>query len=160
MYLIGWIHFSKHFFDEIKLENIGGTSWIKFNNAQTHVLISDKKNSLHCFTYDNIAEPIWTINFSKLKKDNRIWCYKIITTESNLGCIQGFTPTSDQNAYTGGTLYIFYIPTGEIIDSFDYANIQEKIITDFQNDEIIIDDLRSLSLTAKRFLQTPISSYF
>ncbi len=153
-------NFSKHFFDEIKLENIGGTSWIKFNNAQTHVLISDKKNSLHCFTYDNIAEPIWTINFSKLKKDNRIWCYKIITTESNLGCIQGFTPTSDQNAYTGGTLYIFYIPTGEIIDSFDYANIQEKIITDFQNDEIIIDDLRSLSLTAKRFLQTPISSYF
>ncbi|WP_282636817.1 hypothetical protein [Sphingobacterium thalpophilum] len=153
-------NFNKHYFDEIKLENIGGTSWIKFNNAQTHLLISDKKNSLHCFMHDNIVKPVWTINFSKFKKDNRICCYEIITTECNLGCIQGFTPANDQNAYAGGTLYIFDILTGEITDSFDYANIKEKIITDFQKDEVIIDDLRSLSLSAKTFLQTPISSYF
>jgi hypothetical protein len=68
-------------------------------------------------------------------------------------------PSSDQTAYAGGTLYIFDIPSGEIIDSLDYANIQEEIITDFQEDEIIIDDLRSLSLKTKTFRQTPIASH-
>ncbi|MDR2271050.1 MAG: hypothetical protein LBF27_09115 [Sphingobacterium sp.] len=152
-------HFDNHYFDEIKLENVGGTSWIKFDNTQTYLLISDKKNSLHCFTHDNMVKPIWTINFSKIKNDNRICCYNIITTKSNLGCIHGFMPASDQNAYAGGTLYIFDIISGEIIDSVDYANIQEKIITDFQEDEIIIDDLTSLSLKTKTFRQTPIASY-
>ena len=68
-------------------------------------------------------------------------------------------PESGQNAYAGGTLYIFDILSGEIIDSLDYANIQEKIITDFQIDEIIIDDLTSLSLKTKTFRQTPMASY-
>jgi hypothetical protein len=152
-------HFNSHYFDEIKLENVGGTTWIKFDNTQTYLLTSDKKNSLHCFTHDNMVKPIWTINFSKIKNDNRICCYNIITTKSNLGCIHGFMPASDQNAYAGGTLYIFDIISGEIIDSVDYANIHEKIITDFQHDEIIIDDLTSLSLTTKKFRQTPIASY-
>ncbi|WP_394676012.1 hypothetical protein [uncultured Sphingobacterium sp.] len=152
-------HFDDHYFDEIKLENVGGMSWIKFDNTQTYLLVSDKKNSLHCFTHDNFVKPIWTTNFSKLKKDNRICCYNIITTESNLACIHGFMPSSDQTAYAGGTLYIFDIPSGEIIDSLDYANIQEEIITDFQEDEIIIDDLRSLSLKTKTFRQTPIASH-
>src|SRR5690606_4217364 len=106
---------------EIKLEKTGSTTWIKFNNSQTHLLISDKKNSLHCYEENNFINPIWTINFSKFKQDNRIWCYNILTTNNNLGCIRGFTPASDQGVNEGGTLYIFNIVNGEIIDTYDYS---------------------------------------
>lgn len=143
--------------NEIKLEKTGATTWIKFNNSQTQVLISDKKNSLHCFEHNSFVNPIWTIDFDKHKQDNRIWCYNILTTESNIGCVQGFTPDRHQNANAGGILYIFNITNGEIIDMYDYVNIKEKIITDFQTNEIIIDDLTSLSLTTKVISQTPIS---
>ncbi len=149
--------FNEQKINEIKLENTGGTAWLKLNNLQTHILISDKKNSLHCFEHNNFTNPVWTLNFSKLKQDNRIWCYNILTTESNLGCIQGFTPASDQNANAGGTLYIFNIENGEIIDKYDYAKIKESIITDFQSDEILIDNLTSLSLTNKTIRNTPIT---
>ncbi|MNK58846.1 hypothetical protein D3C87_779420 [compost metagenome] len=149
--------FNEQKISELKLEKTGGTTWLKFNNSQSCLLISDKKNSLHCFEHNNFTNPIWTINFSKLKKDNRIWCYNILTTESNLGCIHGFTPASDQNANAGGTLYIFNIDNGEIIDTYDYSNFKEKIITDFKKDEIIIDDLTSFSLTSKTIKQTQIT---
>lgn len=149
--------FNEQKINELKLEKTGGTTWLKFNNSQSCLLISDKKNSLHCFEHNNFRNPIWTINFSKFKQDNKIWCYNILTTESNLGCIHGFRPASDQNANSGGTLYIFNIENGEIIDTYEYSNLKEKIITDFQKDEIIIDNLTSFSLTSKIIKQTQIT---
>lgn len=149
--------FKEQKLNEIKLENTGGTTWLKFNNTQTRLLLSDKKNSLHCFEHNNLVNPIWTINFSKFKQDNRIWCYNILTTENNLGCVHGFTPASDQSANAGGTLYIFNIESGEIIDTYDYSNFKENIITDFHKDEILIDNLTSFSLTNKTIRQTPIT---
>lgn len=149
--------FNEQKLNEIKLEKTGGTAWLKFNNSQSHLLVSDKKNSLNCFEHDSLINPLWTINFAKFKQDNRVWCYNILTTESNLACIHGFTPASDQTANAGGTLYIFNIENGEIIDRYDYAKIKERIITDFQSDEILIDNLTSLSLTSKIIRHTPIT---
>lgn len=151
--------FNEQKINEIKLENTGGTTWLKFNNSQTHLLVSDKKNSLTCFEHNYLINPIWTITFAKFTQDNRVWCYNILTTERDLACIHGFSPASDQSANAGGTLYIFNIESGEIIDRYDYAKIKEKIITDFQSDEILIDNLTSLSLTNKTIRNTPITEF-
>lgn len=152
--------FNSHNLSEIKLEKTSRTTWLKFNDAQTHLLISDKKNVLHCFEANNLNVPVWTQDFSKFKKDGKIWTHKIHTTKSNLGCIHGFTPDPNQNAYAGGTLYIFDILTGEILDTYDYSNLKEALITDFQEDEIIIDNLKSLSLSSKIISPTPVTGLF
>lgn len=149
--------FYKQELNEIKFEKIGQTSWIKFNNSQSHLLVTDLNNCLHCFENNNFSNPIWTINFSEFEIDNEIWTYNIITTESNIGCIHGFTPDYNQTANSGGTLYIFNIENGDILDKYNYSNINEQIITDYQTDKILIDNLTSLSLTKKKIENTPIT---
>ena len=140
---------------EIKMNKVAATTWVKFDNAQSHLLVSDKKNSVHCFRYSDLKNPIWTIDFSKFKPYDRIWCYPMLTTASGLGCIHGFTPTNSQNPTSGGILYVFRLANGEIIDQIEYSIINQKIITDYREDQILIDNLTAFSLTQKTIYGTP-----
>jgi len=122
------------------------------------LLISDKKNSLHCFNLSSLSNPIWSIDFSGFKDNGRIWCFKILTTESNIGCVHGFMPAPDQNSKAGGILWIFDINTGKILNDFDYSRINQEIITNFEDDKIILDNLSSFSLSEQKFEETKYSS--
>lgn len=150
--------FKKQDMKEIRVTKISNSSWVKFDTTQKKVLISDKENSLHCFELNSFNNPIWSINFSKFGENSRIWCYKIITTESNLGCVHGFNPNKSQNPYCGGILYIFDLLNGEILDEFDYSIINQDVVTDFEMDKIILDDLSAFSLSDKKKYATEFSA--
>jgi hypothetical protein len=141
--------FNTQNFEEIKLEATSSTTWIKFDNSQNRVLISDKKNSLHCFEMNSLRTPIWTIDFSKHKPDDRIWPSNILTTASNLGCMHGTRPDSSNVGFCTGGLFIFDIDTGKILDKIYDAGLTLKLIDDFNFDEIILDDLSTFSLSKK-----------
>ncbi|WP_276974124.1 hypothetical protein [Flavobacterium filum] len=138
--------FNSNILDEIKLDKVASTTWIKFNKSQDKLLVSDKKNFLNCFMSDTISKPIWSIDFSKFGDEGRIWCFEILVTEANLGCVHGFMPKANQNAHAAGTLWIFDINTGTIVNKYDYANFNQKIICDYSENKIILDDLKSFSL--------------
>jgi len=148
--------FNEFRFYDVKTEKTGGTAWVKISNDQSHILVSDGRNSLHCFELGFFYKPIWSIDFSIFKPDYRIRYNKIITTDSNLGCIQGFTPSSNQHLFSGGTLYIFNIKNGEIVDKFNYSKINEELITDINNDQILMDNMKIFSLSTKSIENSPV----
>lgn len=150
--------FNTNKLEEIKLDKTSGTSWLKFNNEQTDLYISDKKNSLYCFEIDSLQNPVWTIDFSKFKTDTRIWPSPILTTDSNIGCIHATRPCPDQVGYCSGSLYILDMKHGKVLDNLEYAGINLKQICDTNSDEILLDDFTKLSLTTKEITNTLLTS--
>jgi hypothetical protein len=132
-------------FSEIKLNKPGRTSWIKFNHKQNRILITDIKNSIHCFDSESIQDPIWSTSFKVYAPDDRIFCSPILATSSNLGCVYGFLPKS-RGVYTGGSLFVFDLENGNVCNRIDYTKIGHKLITDYGDSRVLTEYFFSLSL--------------
>jgi len=149
--------FNTQDFEEVRMEKLSATTWIKFDKQQNRILISDKKNCIHCFDVNSIQKPIWTIDFSSFEQDSRIWPGEIIVTDSNLGCILGTRPDANQVGFVSGGLFIFDMNNGKVLDKFESPEIRSKIVCDINADEIILDNLSTLSLSKKTISKTGIS---
>lgn len=142
---------------KIPIKSIGKSSWIRMDNAG-RILISDDKNILSCYNSRDFQKPLWQIDFSEYGPDGKIWHKNIFTTKTGLGCIQGFTNKDNETVYQGGILWIFNLNNGKIIDQFDYSKFgNQKMISVFQTDKLILDDLTSFSLGDKKIEKTKYS---
>lgn len=136
--------------DEIKIKTKGKTESIKILNDENKILINDSKNIMYCYSLDNFEEPDWIIDFSKFEKPfNRVWCYNVYRVDKELACVQSFLPNPNQHNYAGGKLWIFNPLTGVIMDSYDYANFNQEIASEYGKTSILLDDLREFDLVRK-----------
>lgn len=144
-------NFNNHSLEELRITGTSTPTAVKFDQGQERLLVTDKKNCLHCFRYGEFSVPLWALDFSGYGDDGRVWCFEVFITDSGLACIHGGTPKDNEAAFDAGSLWIFDVVTGKLLERYDHSKIGKGILGVEGDDQIILDDLTTFSLRDHTF---------